>query len=104
MAASLVTEDWILEALRLVIDPELGVNVVDLGLVYGVAVEAGQVEITMTLTTPGCPLHASLSLAVGEAVLTSVPGVEEVHVKLVWDPPWSTERLSEGGRKALGWS
>ncbi len=103
MAASLVTEDWILEALRQVFDPELGVNVVDLGLVYGVAVDDGRVAITMTLTTPGCPLQASLSLAVEEAVRAGVPGVRDVTVNLVWEPPWSSERLTDAGRRALGW-
>lgn len=104
MAASLVTEDWILEALRQVFDPELGVNVVDLGLVYGVAIDGGRVAITMTLTTPGCPLQASLSLAVEEAVRASVPGVEEVRVNLVWEPPWTPERLTEAAKRDLGWS
>lgn len=104
MAVSLVPEDWILEALRQVVDPELGINVVDLGLVYGVAIDGGEVNISMTLTTPGCPLHASLSQAVEEAVRLGVPGVEAVQVNLVWDPPWSPERMTEAGRKALGWS
>ncbi|MBI2910842.1 MAG: metal-sulfur cluster assembly factor [Chloroflexi bacterium] len=104
MAASLVTEDWILEALRQVFDPELGVNVVDLGLVYGVAIDDGRVAITMTLTTPGCPLHASLSLAVEEAVRASVPGVEDVRVNLVWDPPWTPERLTGAAKRDLGWA
>lgn len=98
-----ITQENVMEALRQVYDPELGVNVVDLGLVYGVDIEGSHVRVRMTLTTPGCPLHASLGAAVESAIQLSVPGVESVEVELVWDPPWSPERMTAAGRRELGW-
>ncbi len=103
MPAFLLTEERVLEALRQVIDPELGENVVDLGLIYGVEIAGGYVSVAMTLTTPGCPLHASLSAAVERAIQLTVPGVERVEVELVFDPPWTPERLSATARRNLGW-
>lgn len=103
MQSFLITEARVLEALQQVYDPELGVNVVDLGLVYGLAIEGSRVRVTMTLTTPGCPLHGSLAEAVEAVVQSAVPGVEAVDVDVVWDPPWTPERMSEAGRSALGW-
>lgn len=103
MPTLLLTEENVREALKQVIDPELGVNVVDLGLVYGIAIVDGQAEITMTLTTPGCPLHDSLSEAVQTAVSFMIPTVKMVSVNLVWDPPWSPDRITKDGRRELGW-
>jgi len=97
-----VSEDDVIEALRCVYDPELGVNVVDLGLIYGVRVEGRSVHVRMTLTVPGCPLHDSISSAVDEAVRYIMPDAEKVEVELVWDPPWSPERITEAGRRELG--
>lgn len=99
-----LTPEFVEEALRDVYDPELGVNVVDLGLVYGVAVEEGRVLVTMTLTTPGCPLHASIQQAVDAGVRRAFPDVEEVAVELVWEPPWTPHRVREAGRRELGWT
>lgn len=104
MRAFLLTEERVEEALREVYDPELGVNIVDLGLVYDIAIKDDTVEVTMTLTTPGCPLHTTLVTAVEQAVRLFVPGVNAVRVHLVWDPPWSPERMSPAGRAALGWT
>lgn len=96
------TRSQIYEALHEVYDPELGVNVVDLGLVYGIDVnEDGFVTITMTLTTPGCPMHESLSEGVGVA-LADVPGVTGGEIQLVWEPAWEPSRMSEEGRRMLG--
>jgi metal-sulfur cluster biosynthetic enzyme len=86
-----------------VIDPELGINVVDLGLIYEVDIAGANVGITMTLTTPGCPLHESIGAAVREALETYIPGIGDVAMDLVWDPPWDPDRISEEGRLALGW-
>lgn len=97
----MVTEEQVREALRGVLDPELGVNVVDLGLVYGVAVEGGRVRVRMTLTAPGCPLHELLPAWVREAV-ARLEGVEEVAVEVVWSPPWTPERMSAAAREMLG--
>ncbi len=83
-------------------DPEVPVNIYDLGLVYGVdASSSGDVHIRMTLTTPGCPLADSFPEAVQE-VLKSVPGVANVEVEMVWDPPWTPERMSKFAKRELG--
>lgn len=95
--------DRILEALRQVIDPELGINVVDLGLIYSIATDRNHVQVEMTLTTPGCPLHDSITSAVEMAVNVLVPEVESVGVNLVWSPPWCPDRISAAGREELGW-
>jgi metal-sulfur cluster biosynthetic enzyme len=94
-ASLLITEDMVREALREVIDPELGENLVDLGLVYGVTVEANQVAVDLTLTTPGCPLHASLHAAAERAIRLMVPGVDSVHIQLVC--AWGADRLGQIG-------
>ncbi|MGH2520692.1 MAG: metal-sulfur cluster assembly factor, partial [Chloroflexota bacterium] len=80
-------------ALKNVYDPELGVNVVDLGLVYGLEQQDGEVIVDMTLTTPGCPLHDSMLVGAEEA-LSIFPGVRHVEVRLVWEPPWSPEMIT----------
>lgn len=85
-----------------VYDPELGLDVVNLGLIYDIRVEPPTAYVQMTLTTPGCPLHDSLQEAVRRA-LSGLPGVEAVTVELVWNPPWTPARLSPEARKALGW-
>ncbi|KKT30542.1 MAG: hypothetical protein UW41_C0001G0019 [Candidatus Collierbacteria bacterium GW2011_GWC2_44_18] len=94
-------EDKIREALKKVIDPELGVSIVDLGLIYDVRYERGEAEIEMTLTSPGCPLAPVIDKKVREA-MGKVPEVKRVTVELVWDPPWSKEAMSEELRAELG--
>lgn len=101
--AMLASEALIMEALKEVIDPELGVNVVDLGLIYGIDIDGRAIRITMTLTTPGCPLHESIAEAVQVALRDVFPRQSDVAVDLVWDPPWSPDRISGDGRWALGW-
>ncbi len=96
-----VTEEAVREALRTVVDPELGINVVDLGLVYGIQIDGGKVQVRMTLTAIGCPLAFMVHQMVDQAV-RQVPGVESVEVELVWDPPWSPDRMSEEARALLG--
>ncbi|WP_042300778.1 SUF system Fe-S cluster assembly protein [Paraburkholderia kururiensis] len=93
----------VIEALRGVFDPEIPVNIYDLGLVYGLDVDdtAGKVAIDMTLTAPGCPVAQTFPATVEDAVF-SVAGVNDVHVELVWEPPWSLERMSEAARLQLG--
>jgi len=98
------TREQILESLRQVIDPELGVNIVDLGLIYGVETLNGNVRVKMTMTSPACPLNEYLSEMVHTTIEFSVPNVQSVEVVLVWDPPWSPERMSEEARRRLGWS
>ncbi|MGE5589609.1 MAG: metal-sulfur cluster assembly factor [Bacillota bacterium] len=98
----MVTQEQVLEKLKTVYDPEVGVNIVDLGLIYNVDIdEAGLVRVEMTLTTPGCPLHETLNVAIDRALKT-LPGVNLVQVELVWDPPWTPDRITSEGRAALG--
>jgi metal-sulfur cluster biosynthetic enzyme len=90
------------QALYQVYDPELGVNIIDLGLVYDVQVSAeGFVTLTMTLTTPGCPMHEALAEGVG-ATLADIPNLSGGEIRLVWEPRWTPEMLSEEGRRQLG--
>ena len=96
-----ITEDQVLGALKQVVDPELGINIVDLGLVYGVAITGGDVRVRMTLTTPGCPMHDSLVRGAERAV-GKIPGIASVSAELVWDPPWSPQRISPEGLAAMG--
>ena len=92
----------VVEALRSVYDPEIPVNIYDLGLVYHIGIdEEGAVEIDMTLTAPGCPVAGEMPGWVADAA-ESVPGVKQVDVRLVWDPPWGMEMLSEEARLELG--
>jgi FeS assembly SUF system protein len=93
----------VIEALRTVFDPEIPVNIYDLGLVYGLEVDEGEerVVIRMTLTAPGCPVAQTFPSMV-EDVVRSVDGVSDATVELVWEPPWSKERMSEAARLQLG--
>lgn len=88
-----ISRDQVTQALREVFDPELGMSVVDLGLIYDVQVDGGRVRITMTLTTQGCPLHDSMTEWVRQAV-GRVPGVEEVDVTITFEPAWTPERIA----------
>lgn len=91
----------IADALRTVFDPEIPVNIYDLGLIYDHDVAAdGKVKIEMTLTAPACPVAGTMPGQVAETV-AQVPGVGEVEVKMVWDPPWTPERMSEDARMVL---
>lgn len=94
-------EKQVEDALRSVIDPELGINIVDLGLIYGVDVSEGEVKVRMTLTSPGCPLAPIIDQMVRGAV-SEVEGVKGVQLDLVWDPPWIPEMMSEEVRVELG--
>ena len=94
-----ITEEFILDTLRQVIDPELGCNIVDLGLIYSVSINGSNVVVTMTLTTPGCPMHESISQG-ARAALLSLAGVTDAEVEVVWDPPWHPSMMTEQGRIA----
>ena len=101
MTANPLNEAAILEALHQVIDPEINCNIVDLGLVYSVAITDGVVKVTMTLTTPGCPMHESISWGVKNAV-SGLEGVKDAEVEIVWDPPWNPSMMTEAGRAITG--
>jgi metal-sulfur cluster biosynthetic enzyme len=88
-----VTPDRVTEALGAVLDPELGMSVVELGLIYDVDIDEGKVSITMTLTAPGCPIHDAMTEWVQQAVM-KIPGVSEVEVAITFDPPWTPERIA----------
>lgn len=103
IVAGPVTEDLVLDLLGDVIDPELGVDIVNLGLVYGVEISATAVVVRMTLTTPGCPLGAYLDDEVTRC-LAQLPGTLRVLVDLVWEPRWSPAMMTDEARRLLGWS
>ena len=97
-----IDPEAVTEALSNVIDPELGLDFVELGLVYGVEIDGGTVEITFTLTTPACPIGPQVSEQMQEFV-GDVEGVEEVIPTMVFSPPWSPDRMSEDAKFALGY-
>ena len=98
----LMIEAEVIEALREVYDPEIPVNIYELGLIYEIEVdEYGVVEIDMTLTSPACPVAGTLPGEV-ENKVRQVPGVSDVHVELVWEPAWSMDRMSEDAKLELG--
>lgn len=90
-------------ALRHVVDPEIGINVVDLGLVYEVRRQDGHVHVVMTMTTAACPLGESITEEVKTAIRQQVRGVTSVSVALVWEPSWQPSMMSETARERLGW-
>jgi metal-sulfur cluster biosynthetic enzyme len=97
-------DEQLLEALRQVIDPELRINIVDLGLVYSAALVDGDADVAMTLTAPGCPMASFLSGMAEAAIWKQVPGVKSVKVRLVWSPPWQPSMMSEAAKDELGWN
>jgi metal-sulfur cluster biosynthetic enzyme len=98
---SMVTAENVTDALRDVIDPELGLDFVELGLIYEVEVDGGNVHVTFTLTSPGCPIGPQVSEQIDEFV-GELDGVEQVSSTMVFSPPWSPERMSEDAKFALG--
>ena len=94
-------EEQVIDALRGVFDPEIPVNIYELGLVYGIEARSPDVVVRMTLTSPGCPVAGSLPIEVESRVM-DIPGVKSVKVKLVWDPPWNPDMISEAGKLQLG--
>jgi metal-sulfur cluster biosynthetic enzyme len=95
------TEQNILAALRQVIDPEIGCNIVDLGLVYSYGYADGKAHVKMTLTTPGCPMQESISWGVKNALM-NIEGINDVEVEIVWDPRWNPAMMTEAGRAMTG--
>ena len=93
-------EERILLALAEINDPEMPVNLVDLGLIYGVTVDGGRVRVRLTFTAMGCPASDMILGDIRERLLAE-PGIEELRLEVVWDPPWTSARLSDDGREAL---
>ena len=104
MSARVPTEAEVRAQLARVIDPEMGVNIVDLGLVYGVHLEGDRLRITLTMTSPACPMAGMIVEEVHFALAPLVPHGIAVQVELVWQPPWTPERLSPAARAQLGWT
>jgi len=97
----MITKERILELLKKVVDPEIGLDIVSLGLVYKVEINDDSINITMTLTTPGCPLHSTITEWVKNILWQEAPD-KNVNVNLVWDPPWTPEKMTEEAKKQLG--
>jgi metal-sulfur cluster biosynthetic enzyme len=97
------SEEALLDALRSVDDPEAGMNIVELGLIYGVEANPPVATVRMTMTSAACPLGDYLTDAVRDALRVRFPELEEVNVELVWDPPWTPDRMSEEARNFFGW-
>jgi metal-sulfur cluster biosynthetic enzyme len=97
-----LTEEQVRAALREVLDPELGISIADLGLIYDVIVDGDRVRVDLTMTTPACPL-GDLLMEQARGVLLELPGVRDADVRLVWEPPWSPERVAPSTRELLGW-
>ena len=96
-----VTKDDVIEAMRGVEDPELGMDIVDLGLLYDVDVAGTKVKVTHSLTSMGCPAGPMIQEDI-RTVVANLDGVEEVEIDLTWDPPWTPERMSEDAKFILG--
>jgi len=100
----MTTEEAVRAALRNVIDPEAGMNIVDLGLVYDIEIATGRVRVAMTMTTPACPMGAMITEEAREAIRGIAPAGTDVIVDLVWEPPWNAARMSAHARQHFGWS
>lgn len=98
----MITQEIIEDRLRTVYDPEIPVNIVELGLVYDIKIsENNMIDIVMTLTAPGCPVAGDIIFDV-QTKVASIPGVQDVHVQLTFDPPWSKDMMSEEAKLELG--
>jgi metal-sulfur cluster biosynthetic enzyme len=95
------TDAGVRDALRRIVDPEIGVNIVDLGLVYGVAIDRERVRVTMTMTSPACPLLEFLKAEVRAALMSRYPALRSVEIEIVWDPPWHPDMMSDAARSQL---
>lgn len=98
---TMVTENEVMDALRECYDPEIPVNIVDLGFVRGIDIEGDSVHIKLTLTTPGCPMHQRIGDDVRDKVL-GIEGVKDVEVEFVFDSPWTPDEMSDEAKKKLG--
>ena len=98
-----MTPESILETLKTVIDPEIGVNIVDLGLIYTVEQRPEELYIQLTMTSPACPLHGVITRNMDQVLREQYPELGEMTIELVWDPPWSPDLMSDAAKKQLGW-
>lgn len=98
-----MSEEDVRAALKSVEDPEAGMNIVDLGLVYAIAVEPGRVRVEMTMTSPACPVAPYLVDEASAAIRDVVPADTDVAVELVWEPPWTPDRMNDEAKERFGW-
>jgi len=98
----MATKEEIYEVLRMCYDPEIPVNIVDLGLIYDVQIDGGTVNVKMTLTAPGCGMGGMIAGQARQKILDNIDGVDEANVDIVWDPPWDPSRISPQAREKLG--
>ena len=99
-----MSEDEVRQALMGVEDPEAGMSVVDLGLVYGISLEPGRIVVEMTMTSPACPASDYIVDEAAAAIRALAPENTDVEVRLVWEPPWTPERMSTEAQKRFGWT
>jgi len=99
----LITKEIVMQKLSEVVDPEIGLNIVEMGLVYSVEINDDSVNIKMTLTAPGCPLQNTL-VSIAKDAVQNIPGVKNVNIQIVWDPPWHPSMMSEEAKRKLGFS
>lgn len=106
MMTDAISAEAVRTALRQVIDPEVGINIVDLGLIYEVLVSEDKthMQVSMTMTSPACPMGTHIADEATDVLRRHWPALRQVEVELVWDPPWNTERLSDEAKQQLGWS
>ncbi len=103
MQSEMPSEKDVLNVLHNVIDPEVGVNIVDLGLIYGVEIADNKLNIDLTMTTPACPMGDMIIDDARRALTGQVPNGVVININLVWDPPWSPDKMSEHAREHFGW-
>ena len=99
-----MTEEQIRESLKQVLDPEVGVNIVDLGLIYKVEIRPEEVYVQLTMTSPACPLHGVITRNMDQVIREAFPDLGEMTIELVWEPAWTPELMSDSAKKQLGWS
>jgi len=98
-----MTEEKVIESLRAVLDPEIGINIVDLGMVYNIDIRAAGIFVQMTMTTPTCPLHAVITRNAKEVLDTTFTDAKTIEIELVWDPIWTPNMMSDSAKQMLGW-
>jgi metal-sulfur cluster biosynthetic enzyme len=103
MQSEIPTKEVILNILHNVIDPEVGMNIVDLGLVYGVEISGNKLRVDLTMTTPACPMSEMILDDARRALAGLVPEGTEIDLNLVWEPPWSPDKMSDNARDHFGW-
>lgn len=103
MQSKMPAEEDVLTALRSVIDPEVGLNIVDLGLIYGVEISDNKLHVDLTMTTPACPMGEMILDNARQALAALLPSGAETELNLVWEPPWGPDKMGEHARKYFGW-